>query len=88
MTLWDDRILEFIQENGPSSVKALKESGYIRVSKSHVSRRCKKLVDHGMLVHLGNGVYNITDHGEAYLAGDTDAEEPEDANGASESSVA
>lgn len=41
-----------------------------------------------MLVHLGNGVYDITDHGEAYLAGDTDAEEADDANGASESSAA
>jgi len=88
MTIWDDRILEYIQENGASSVGKLTDGEYIRVSNAHVSRRCKKLVKHGMFIHLGNGVYNITDHGEAYLAGETDAEEADNTSSGSESPVA
>jgi hypothetical protein len=88
MTIWDDRILEYIQENGASSVGKLTDSEYIRVSNAHVSRRCKKLVEHRMLVHLGNGVYNITQQGESYLAGETDAEDESESGGASESSTA
>lgn len=74
MTIWDDRILEYVDEEGSASPKELSESGYFRVSKSQVSRRLRRLADHGMLRHLGNGVYVITEAGEKYLRGDLDAE--------------
>lgn len=74
MTIWDDRILEYIHEEGSGSPKELKDSGYMRVSKSQVSRRLRKLADHGMLRHLGNGVYVITEEGEKYLEGELDAD--------------
>jgi hypothetical protein len=32
-----------------------------------------QLVDYGLLQHLGNGVYVITDIGEEYLEGELDA---------------
>lgn len=82
MTIWGDRILEYIQEESGSPAE-LKDSGYIRVSKSHISRRLRRLAEYGMLQHLGNGVYVITQRGEDYLAGDLDADEIEepDANG-------
>lgn len=75
MTIWDDRILEYVAEHDGASVGELEASGYVRVSNAHVSRRCAKLADHGLLRPLGNGVYVITDRGEAYLAGDLDTAE-------------
>jgi Mn-dependent DtxR family transcriptional regulator len=81
MTIWDDRILEYIQEEESGSPAELKDSGYIRVSKSHISRRLRRLAEYGMLQHLGNGVYVMTQRGEDYLAGDLDADDIEDPNG-------
>lgn len=74
MTIWDDRILEYIQEHESGSASELKDTDYFRVSRSQVSRRLRRLADHGMLRHLGNGVYIITEEGERYLRGDLDAE--------------
>jgi len=75
MTIWDDRILEYIREHESGSPKKLAESGYVRVSPQHVSRRLKKLAEHDLLADLGNGVYVITDQGEQYLDGEIDASE-------------
>lgn len=81
MTIWDDRILEYIAEEESGSPAELKESGYIRVTKSQVSRRMRRLAKYGMLQHLGNGVYVITEEGESYLRGDLDADVLDDVNG-------
>jgi len=75
MSVWDDRILECIRENdGSGTPKALKESGLIRISQTHIARRCKKLDEHGLLQHVGHGAYIITEEGEAYLDEEYDAE--------------
>jgi predicted transcriptional regulator len=83
MVLADDRILEFIREEGSGSPKKMADSGDVRYSAQYVSQRCKKLVEHGLLQHLGNGVYVITDRGEAYLDGeiDTGEDRPDEPNG-------
>lgn len=73
MTIWDDRILEYIRDQESGTPTELAESGYVRVSRQHVSRRLQKLADHGLVRPLGNGVYVITDAGEAYLEGEIDA---------------
>jgi len=95
MVLADDRILEFIRQKGVGRPQEMAESGYVRYSRSYVHTRCKKLVEHGLLDHLGNGVYVITERGEKYLDGEIDtsedapdeAESPfEDNNGPSASS--
>lgn len=75
MSIWDDRILEFISENDGGSVGEIADHRLIRVSQPHVSRRCKVLSDHGLLRPLGNGVYVITKDGQRYLDGELDAEE-------------
>ena len=76
MSVWDDRILEWMRENeGSGTPKQLHDSGLIRVSQAHISRRCKKLAENGLLQHVGNGAYVITEEGEAYLDEDYDAEE-------------
>lgn len=67
MTIWDDRILEYVDEEGSATPKKLDESGFIHVSRSQISRRLRRLAEGSLLEHLGNGVYVITDEGEAYL---------------------
>jgi len=75
MVLTDDRILEFIRNEGAGKPKMMSESGYVRKSRSYISKRCKKLVEHGLLKNLGDGVYVITERGERYLDGEIDTSE-------------
>jgi len=72
MVLADDRILEYIRENESGGATEMAESDFVRYSQSYISKRCKKLVNHGLLQDLGNGVYIITDRGEGYLDGEID----------------
>ena len=74
MTIWDDRILEYLRENEGAAVGEITKIDSIRVSNTHVSRRCKKLAEYGLLQPIGNGAYIITDRGEAYLDERYDAE--------------
>jgi len=53
------------------------ESDRVRFSRQHINQRCKTLVSYGLLVHLGNGVYDITREGEQYLTGELDARDLE-----------
>jgi len=86
MVLADDRILEYVRENGSGSPKKMSEDG-VRYSRTYVSQRCRKLVKHGLLDDLGNGVYTISERGEKYLDGELDTSEdapdeiPETSNG-------
>ncbi len=75
MSIWDDRILEYVRRKGSGTPKQLAESGYVRVSPQHCSRRLQTLADHGLVEHLGNAVYVITDRGEQYLDGELDVAE-------------
>lgn len=75
-SVWDDRILEWMRENeGTGTPKEIHDSGLVRVSRTQVGRRMKKLAEHGLLKHVGNGAYVITEEGEAYLEERYDAEE-------------
>jgi Mn-dependent DtxR family transcriptional regulator len=65
--------LEYLQANGPTAVGKIADDDLIRVSQPHVSNRCAKLADHGLVSPLGNGVYAITDRGERYLDEELDA---------------
>lgn len=80
MVLADDRILEFLSENGPRSPSKIYESGTIRYSRGYINSRCQKLAEYGLVLNLGNGVYQITEKGEQYLSGDLDAGELETKN--------
>ena len=75
-SVWDDRILETIADDkdGIKSVGDLADNDYIRVSKSQISERCKKLDEHDLLRKVGHGVYMITKEGRAYLKEEYDAE--------------
>ncbi|MCY4731145.1 MarR family transcriptional regulator [Natronomonas gomsonensis] len=68
MGLWDDRILEWIREHdGMGSASQMKKSDLILVSRPTISRRLNKMADHNLLKEVGNGMYVITEEGEAYL---------------------
>jgi Mn-dependent DtxR family transcriptional regulator len=85
MSIWDDRILEYLQDNGPTAVGEIADDDLIRVSQPHVSNRCAKLAEHGLVSALGNGVYAITERGERYLDEELDAGELADADASEES---
>lgn len=75
MTIWDDRILEVIRDEGPTSPTPLSQHKHIHIGKSGVSKRLNRMRDHGLVHELGNGVYAITSDGESYLDGELDAKE-------------
>ena len=79
MVMWDDRILEALSEaeNESMTVGELKNHSLIRVSGPHISRRCKALAEHGLVIAHGNGAYQITDRGKKYLEGEIDTSEDE-----------
>jgi hypothetical protein len=74
MTIVDDRILEYLAENEAARPGTIQEEGRIRVTSTHVGRRCKKLANYGLVMNLGDAVYMITEKGEAYLSGDLDTQ--------------
>ncbi|OSO92193.1 winged helix-turn-helix domain-containing protein [Halorubrum ezzemoulense DSM 17463] len=75
MTAADDRILEYLSENETGSPAKMKREGPIRYSRQQINRRCKRLAEENLVRHLGNGVYVITEDGEAYLEGRLDTED-------------
>ena len=77
MTIADERILEYLSTTETSTPKNMADSGDVRFSRQYIGERCRKLADYGMVQHLGNGVYRITEQDRAYLDGELDAEELE-----------
>ena len=73
MTIADERILEYLSTSETSTPKRMADSGDVRFSRQYIGERCRKLADYGLVQHLGNGVYRITDDGVEYLDGDLDA---------------
>ncbi|SEN19010.1 hypothetical protein SAMN05216388_100216 [Halorientalis persicus] len=78
----DDRILEYLQEHKSGSPTQMAKHENIHFTRSYVHKRCKILADYGLIEDYGNGVYIITDEGEAYLAGELNLNElePDDEN--------
>ena len=74
MVLVDDRVLEYLRQNETGSPTEMMNEGPIRYSSQYIGRRCKKLEEEELIRHLGNGVYTITEDGEAYLEGCLDTE--------------
>ncbi len=76
MTGADGRILELLAEEGPHPPSRMAGDDRLRFGAEYVGRRCREyLVPYGLVRNLGNGVYQITDDGRAYLAGELDAAE-------------
>lgn len=77
MSKWDDRLLEFIKENGSGAPTEISSADYMPISKQYISKRLKELSENDLLEPLGNGVYQISKEGLMYLYGDYDAENGE-----------
>ena len=77
MTIADERILEHLREKETDTPKRMSDSGRVRFSRQYIGERCRKLASYGLLKHLGNGVYRITQEGELYLEGELDADKLE-----------
>lgn len=74
MTRADGRILEFLSEEGAHPPSKMADDDRMRFGAEYVGRRLREyLVPYGLARNLGNGVYQITEDGEAYLAGELDA---------------
>lgn len=87
MVLLDDRILEYVAENGPTLPSDVAADERIPYGPQHVGNRCRKLAEYGFLDNLGNGVYVITQRGRDYLNEEFDAGEA-DAAGDGEAAAA
>jgi len=73
----DNRILETLEESGIIlSPRIL--SVNTDYSRHYVSERLPRLLEAGLVEKVDDGLYQITDRGRAYLAGDLDAEDLED----------
>ena len=73
----DDRILEYLQSEGPASPTQITDDERIQFGRVHANRRLKQLTDAGLARLIGNGIYELTEQGEEYLTGELDAGELE-----------
>lgn len=78
MSSTDERILEFLAENGNYQPSAMRDrleelGGDLDYHSNWINKRCRKLESYGLLANVGGGVYSITDEGRAFLEGDLDA---------------
>lgn len=71
----DERILEVLRYELVLSPTIIAEN--IDKSREEVSRRLKELTGAGFVDRVSRGRYRITEDGEAYLAGELDANELE-----------
>nr|WP_241431013.1 winged helix-turn-helix domain-containing protein [Halorubrum kocurii] len=83
MTHADDTILEFLLNDGnkPLNASPTFVEANIDYKISHIRSRMRKLHEAGLVEYYdeNRGLYQITDLGRAYLAGEIDADELEDA---------
>lgn len=49
----------------------------IDYDRQYTSKRCRELTDKGILAQSGSGIYELSEKGREFLAGDLDAEELE-----------
>ena len=78
MTQADDRILEVIEDSGLVLTPAVLAAN-IDYSRNYISDRCRLLNEAGLLAKEDEGLYYITEKGRAYLMGEIDGDELEDA---------
>lgn len=74
MSIVDERILEYLNENDAGSPSEIKEAGELSYHPAYIAERARKLADKDFIRRISaKGVYQITERGEAYLAGEYDA---------------
>lgn len=77
MTQGDDRILETLESSGlVLSPRILSEN--TDYTRNYINKRLKKLRENGLVERVDEGLYEITDRGRDYLAGELDADDLEE----------
>ena len=71
----DERILEYLHEEGNLTPQVLESKGV--ATANYTSSRLSKLTKYGLTQRLGKGLYRITEEGEEFLNGDLDVGELE-----------
>lgn len=74
MTLLDERILEFISEEGWSSPELMKREGLDSASRNRIAERCEVLATAGLIGPIHGDQYELTALGRMYLEGKIDAD--------------
>jgi hypothetical protein len=75
MVLADDRILEYLDENGPTGPKTIADDDRVPWTSHYVGVRLRDhLAPAGLVMNAERGVYLLTDAGRQYLAGELDAD--------------
>jgi repressor of nif and glnA expression len=69
----DERILEYLDENGLCSARLISNEVFEKVSAGHVSERLGMLKYAGLVDRTGLTSYELTEAGQRYLSGDLDA---------------
>ncbi|ARS89859.1 hypothetical protein [Natrarchaeobaculum aegyptiacum] len=71
MTRTDDEILEYLDEQGAGTPKAIADA--IDRNNQYIGVRCRTLASYGLVEKPSRGFYVITDDGRSYLEGELDA---------------
>jgi hypothetical protein len=74
MVLLDDRILEYLDEHEAGSPSEIMRGTTTDNSRQHFARRCRKLLEEGLLREISNATYVLTEDGKAYLEGRLDTQ--------------
>ena len=69
----DERILEYLEENGLSSSRLISNEAFEKVSPGHVAERLERLRYARLVSRTGLTSYELTREGRWYLDGDLDA---------------
>ena len=69
----DERILEYLADEGLASHRLISREAFERVSPGHVGERLEMLEYAGLCSCEGWDSYELTDRGNEYLNGDLDA---------------
>jgi len=77
MSIFDDRIMEILVDEGPQTPSNIAEFDHIHRTRTNINQRLQKLEEHEMVENLGNGVYKLTDEGHLYLIGGYNAQNGE-----------
>ena len=71
----DNRLLEYLDEEGVGSPQKIHEDGRIAFTREYIGRRLRLLSNANLIEKVGRGVYRITPKGREYLSGEADLRE-------------
>ncbi|MFB6189664.1 MAG: MarR family transcriptional regulator, partial [Halapricum sp.] len=72
MSKIDDRLLEYLEHDGPAPPAIMEKSDTLPFSRNYINKRLLLLKEIQLVQEIGNGVYQITEKGREYLSGDAD----------------